>query len=245
MSIQTSKRATPADPLASRSFPDEAGGHYRALLRHLDWPRNGSSRSLRTLGVTSCCREEGVSTVAAQLAATAASWGDYQVLLVDANLACPSVHEIFGVAEAPGLADCLIDDMQVAKATKPSRVADARVTNDGYLAEALQSAPVANLTVLAAGRSLGNPAWAYDSADVARIVEELGKRFDLVVFDLPVVEEASSATRVAGLLDGVLLVIEADRVDSGIARRARGTLARYNVHVLGAVLNKCRGHALL
>ena len=55
--------------------------HCQMILGHLNWP-GGSG--LRSLGVTSCLSDEGVSTVAAHLAATAASSDNGPILLVDA-----------------------------------------------------------------------------------------------------------------------------------------------------------------
>jgi len=121
-----------------------------------------------------------------------------------------------------------------------SRIAEAFALGDEELADALQPSTVENLSVLAAGRMLAKPAWAYDSGDLPGIVEILEARFDLVVFDLPAVSKASSAARLAALLDGVLMVVEADRVPSVVARKVRHFLAHSNVHLLGGVLNKCR-----
>ena len=122
-------------------------------------------------------------------------------------------------------------------------MAHAFAVDDEQLADALQCSPVANLTVLTAGKTIGNPAWAYDSADISDIVEILENRFDLVVFDMPAMGEAGSATRLAELLDGVLLVVEADRVSSAVARQTSTLLSQSNAHLLGAILNKSRGRS--
>ena len=74
-----------------RRLRAEVRVHYEAILHRLPWPGGGLSGSPRTLGVSSCQGGEGVSTVAAPLAITAASLGDHRVVLVDANwrgLAC-------------------------------------------------------------------------------------------------------------------------------------------------------------
>jgi Mrp family chromosome partitioning ATPase len=233
--------AAPDPARSTRNFDAWVRDYYRGLLRRLDWPYGDSSRSLRTLGVTSCYGEEGVSTVAAHLAATAAALGNYRVLLVDANLMRPAVHEIYGMQREPGLADFLSDDGQLSTALHVARVASAFAVDEDQLIEALQPSPVANLSILAAGKTLNNPAWAYESGDVPGLIEILENRFDLVVFDMPAIVTAGSATRLAAALDGVLLVVEADRVASAVARHVRGVLADASAHLLGAVLNKSRG----
>lgn len=243
MSIQTSEQTLPKSARAGRNFCTEVRQYYRTLLRQLDWPGNGSSRVLRTLGVTSCCGAEGVSTIAAQLAATAASWANYQVLLVDANLVRPATQRIFGVSLAPGLVDFLVHETNVGGDGESLPVANEVAVDDDQLAAALQPSTVANLSILAAGRPTGSSAWAYDSADVRILIEKLETRFDLIVFDMPAVDEVSAVTRLASRLDGVLLVIEAERVGADVVRRTSKYLSQANVHLLGAVLNKRRGNA--
>jgi len=196
--------------------------YYQSLLSRLGWPGSRSARALRTLGLTSCSSGEGVSTVASQLAATAATYGDRQVLLVDCNLSRPSVQQTFEVDLSPGLAEVL--------------------RNDRQLADAVQSSPVANLSVITAGDLDGAVAKAYDSAGLFEVVAALEREFELVVFDMPAAGQASSAISLAGLLDGVLLVVEAERVRWEVAQRAQEVLTRAGARLLGAVLNKRRQH---
>ena len=205
-----------------RGFPDEAQKHYRALLQRLDLPGGDATGRPRTLGIAGCTGGEGVSTVAAQLAAAAAA-DDHQVLLVDANLASPSLQKTFTVDLEPGLAESLFDGRR--------------------LAEAVQPTPVANLSVLAAGNPGHNPTPSFQLTRAAELVAQLPRHFDLTVFDLPPVQ-SSSAIRTAAQLDGVLLVLEAGRTDWETARRTAELLTRAGTHVLGVVLNKRSEHGL-
>jgi capsular exopolysaccharide synthesis family protein len=239
MSSQISEQVLPKDAEVENYFCEEAEEYYRTLLRQLDWPGNGSSRVLRTLGLTSCCGEEGVSTIAAHLAATAASWGDYRILLVDTNLVRPAADRIFDVDQEPGIADVLAGTTGNSKL----HAEEEMVVDDDLLIAALQPSDLHNLTILTSGRPIENPAWIYDSTNICSVVEMLETRFDLIVFDMPAVEEASSITRLASRLDGVLLVIEAERVGSDVVSRASRFLSQANVHLLGAVLNKRRSNA--
>jgi Mrp family chromosome partitioning ATPase len=59
---------------------------------------------------------------------------------------------------------------------------------------------------------------------------------------MPAVHDAGPNDRLAGLLDGVLFVIEAERVRWQVAERTTEHLRRANVRLLGAVLNKRRRH---
>jgi len=192
--------------------------YFRALLRRLPWPAAGPDVAVRTLGVTSSCRGEGVSTVAAQLAITAASLGAHRVLLVDANFAHPALHGVLRLSVGPGLAEALSAD------------------RDDSIA--IRQTSIDNLAVLTAGKANGQASRLYGSTEVARLVESLQGQFDLVVYDLPACAEDSSAMRLAGLLDGIVLVIEAEHVRWEVARSAKEDLLRSNARLLGVVMNK-------
>ena len=194
--------------------------YYETLLGRLPWPAAGSGRPLRTLGVTSCQSGEGVSTVAAHLALAAAGMGESQVLLADANFARPCVPRIFGVRGRPGLAELLRDHCT--------------------LPEVLQPSPAPNLKLLAAGKPAAGIARTYDAAGLPGLLKELAADFELVVVDLPAAGQAAAALRLARLLDGVLLVVEAERVHREFARRVCGLLRRAGARPVGVALNKWR-----
>jgi Mrp family chromosome partitioning ATPase len=194
-------------------------GYYETLLCRLPWPAAGSGRPLRTLGVTSCLSGEGVSTVAAHLALAAAGIGRAQVLLADANFSRPGVPRIFGVRGRPGLAELLHDHCT--------------------LPEVLQPSPAPNLKLLAAGKPAAGISRAYDAAGLPGLLKELAADFELVVVDLPPAGQAA-ALRLARLLDGVLLVVEAERVHREFAQRVCGLLSRAGAHPVGVALNKWR-----
>ena len=80
--------------------------HYRALADRLRLTQ--SSSAVQTIGLTSCSPREGVSTVAANLAITAAAMFDRPVLLVDANFLRPALRRMFRLRQGPGLADVLL-----------------------------------------------------------------------------------------------------------------------------------------
>ena len=179
-------------------------------------------RGFKTIGITSCYSGEGVSTVAAQLAVTAASSGEHRVLLADANFARPSTERTFALEPGPGLGEVLLRGEDLSSLVRPSSVA--------------------NLSVLTAGQLNGESSPAYDAGSLGGVIEALKDAFDLAVFDLPAACQPGSVFRLAGLLDGVVLVVEAERVRWEVAQRTVEQLTRANVCLLGAVLNKRRQH---
>jgi len=211
------QRSVPSTESLQAVVSSQGQEYVRPLLDRLRLAPGGQG-ALRTLGVTSCYSGEGVSTVAAQLALAAALDGDKRVLVVDANSTRPALHRIFDVASGPGWTDLVQALVDVSAAVQPSEIP--------------------NLSVLAGGDSRS----AADASRLSRAVGELQVDFDLVVFDLPAAAESSNADRLAALVDGVLLVVESERVRWQVAQRTKDRLLRGDARLLGAVLNKRQKH---
>jgi Mrp family chromosome partitioning ATPase len=64
--------------------------------------------------------------------------------------------------------------------------------------------------------------------------------YAFVVIDIPPVSEGYQPLRLGGPMDGVLLVIEAEKIRWEVAQWAKGLLEEANASLLGAVLNKRR-----
>lgn len=219
--ITMTPRAATNNAMSPRELSVELQTYYQTLLRNLPWPAVDDPH-IRTIGLTSSQRREGVSTVAAHLAISAASCNAGQVLLVDSHLAWPAAFRQLEVNAGPGLTEHMIDDVP--------------------LSDVLQPGPVPNLSVLAAGGRGGNETAVYDSPYLVDLVDRLKQSYDLVIFDLPPTSETSGALRLAGLLDGVLLVLEAERVRWQVAKHTQQLLLRSRGNLLGAVLNKYQRH---
>jgi capsular exopolysaccharide synthesis family protein len=194
--------------------------HYEAFRERLLLSSNGSTGAPYVLAVTGCRRGEGVSAVAANLAATLSRHNNEPVLLVDANIGHPSVHRIFKANLSPGLTDVL-----------------ANGQSDG---DVIQSLPARNPHILSAGTTNGNLSEIFDSDGFTKLLKSMKNRYRFLVIDIPALNEASSATRVASLCDGVVLVVEAERSRWEVIQRAKEELVKSNANVLGVVLNKRR-----
>jgi Mrp family chromosome partitioning ATPase len=213
-----SRPSVESGPSVAFNFPDEVQHHYRALLRRIGWPSADAVGGLQTIGVTSCLSGEGVTTVATQLAATAAAIQKRPVLLVDANILRPATQRVFQLRPAAGLADA--------------------VAAGSLDAIEFQHPPVTNLSVLSAGSLSEEPEHVFDSPALAGLIDELKSQFELVVFDLPAMQPQHAPLRLAQLLDGLLLVVQSHRVDWQTARHVRDLLVNANVPMLGTVLNR-------
>jgi Mrp family chromosome partitioning ATPase len=88
----------------------------------------------------------------------------------------------------------------------------------------------------------GETVGSYEANDLAQLFEELGKHYSYVILDMPALRGSAMALRVARLADAVILVVEAERIRSPAAARAKALLTDAQARVVGAVLNKRRFH---
>jgi capsular exopolysaccharide synthesis family protein len=196
--------------VAPQSAPAE---RYRLLRTRVKRAENG--RSIRTIVVTSPAKGDGKSLTAANLALTMAQEFSQRVLLLDADLRRPTVAQLFGIAEAPGLSDVLIGGSDVERA--------------------LVHLPDQHLTVLPAGNPAAQPAELLGSSAMRRVLELLRSRFDRILIDMPPVAPLADVHVISPQIDGLLMVVRAGITPKPAIERALSGLDMGKV--LGLVLN--------
>jgi succinoglycan biosynthesis transport protein ExoP len=194
-----------------RSAPSEA---YRKLRTSLLF--SASQREMRSLLVTSPHVEEGKTTTVSNLGVALAQAGK-RVILIDADLRKPKLHEFFSLNGQVGLTNVL--------------------AGEADLWEAAVQSHVDNLSVLPSGPIPGNPAELLSSDQMGALLEELSKAAEFLVIDSAPVLVAADATILATLVDGVLLVADAGKTSRGSVGHARIQLDQVSANVVGAVLN--------
>jgi capsular exopolysaccharide synthesis family protein len=191
--------------------------NYEDLRERLLQRLNGSVSSGYTIGITSCHRKEGVSTNAANLAKTLARQYPNKVLIIDANMSNPSLHKMFGLNLSMGLADIL----KTGGGQKTIQKLDnMHIITAGHL-----ECPLADIL-------------KWDR--IKKLLNEARKKYDFTIIDLPAIGQGSTASRFSALCDGVIMVIESERLHREIAQNGRQELAASNTKTLGAILNKRR-----
>lgn len=171
----------------------------------------------RTVVVTSPCAGDGKTLVASNLA-VALSVADQRVILIDADLRRPRLHEVFGMEQDGGLTNLLIGDAPASKLIRHT------------------SAP--RLHLLTCGSLPPNPAELLDSRRFRSLIDQLGQHYDWVIFDSPPVLPVTDAIILANMSSAVILVAAADRTPLQAARTAIEQLGKARAHILGAVLNR-------
>ena len=188
---------------------------YRTLRTNLTFA--ALDKPIETLVVTSAAPGEGKSTVLANLAVTMAQ-GERRTILLDADLRRPSLHEIFGVANDRGLTTMIVEE--------------AALDNPPLI-----DVGVDNLWLVPSGPLPPNPADILGSRKMEEVIAALKARADVVLFDAPPVIAVTDAAVLGTKVDGVLLVVCAGRTRREHAQRARESLGRVHVRIVGAVLN--------
>ena len=186
---------------------------YRRLAAVLHHAQN--ERGLRVIMVTSALPGEGKTLTASNLALTLSESYQRRVLLVDADLRRPSVHQLFALPSLSGLSDGLrsVEDRKLTLVEVSSR-----------------------LTVLPAGRPDPDPMSVLTSSRMQYVLDEAREKFDWVIVDTPPVGLMPDAHLLAAMVDGAVLIIGAGMSPHRTVAKAAEVIGRERI--LGVVLNR-------
>lgn len=185
----------------------------RAIRTLLELSPN--AKSLRRVLVTSSHASEGKTNTIVSLAVSFASLGR-RVLLVDADMRRPRVHDIFGIEKTHGLASLL---------------------QGAPLESGLMASGIKNLDLLPAGPMPEGPNELLASVAMADLLDQLDQRYDMVFIDTPPTGILSDAAILSKLVDGVVFVVREKTVSRWVAREAIFRLQQVGANVLGAIIN--------
>ena len=213
-------REPPADasrrgPLFVREPQSKVAEAYRVLRTNLIF--SSADGAGRALLVSSANPGEGKTTTAANLAAALAHNGA-RVLVVDADLRRPTLHQHFGVPTTPGLSDVIVGKCEIAEAIQPSGFKGLRVLTCGYIPP--------------------DPAELLGSARMKEVVRSLRGLYDWVLVDTPPLLAMADSPVLCALADGVVLVVGAEISGRPAILRAIEQIKGVGGRVTGVVLNK-------
>ncbi len=208
---------TPSKPGA---FPWQ-NGKGSGLGELLTFLACGARSGHGAIALTSCHPAEGVTTASAYIAGQIAERGEGRVLLIDANCSSPEQHILFGTKLSPGLAELGYSPRSASTCIQPT-------SNEG-------------LDILCAGKNENGFA-AIGLKTFSQALPLLRREYSLIICDLPALLEHSPSMQLASLMDGVVLVVEAEKTRWEVIHKAKDTLGSTGATVLGVVLNKKRRH---
>jgi polysaccharide biosynthesis transport protein len=190
---------------------------FRALRTNLEF--SSKEKPLKTLIVISGAPAEGKTTIAINLAAILAHSGK-KVILVDADLRRPRVHQNIGIPNASGLSDLINADQGAslsAYVQKPEKSPD--------------------LDILPSGSIPSNPTDLLGSGKMQNILHTLSDSYDYVVIDCPVMLVADTQV-LLGMVDGALLVLVPGKTSHEVVRAVKEQVQHTGVRLLGVVFNR-------
>ena len=180
-------------------------------------------RPPKALLVTSTQPKEGKTTIATNLALSLVQSG-LKVVLVDADLRNPSLHDLFlenghnSYGSEFGLSSYLSGNTEYK---------DIIITTD-----------YDGLDVIPAGKVLPNPADLIDSKKMKLLIDQLVKDYDNVIFDgIPVMELADTRL-LSRQVDSVLLVASVGIAQRNELKNSIEELGKIGARIIGVVVNR-------
>jgi uncharacterized protein involved in exopolysaccharide biosynthesis len=170
----------------------------------------------KLIGVTSCGRGAGVTTIASNLASSLSETGEGNVLYVDVSqMSGPAVHPFHKGKTVVGIDNALTAETR-----------DNALVSENLYAVSLAEANSRKVGIL--------------PKRMANLVQQIkASDYDYIIFDLPPVSQTSATARVTGLLDMTVMVLESEKTHADLAKQAVGLLAESRTDMV-AVLNKHR-----
>ncbi len=209
--------SSPEQVLITLREPASAAAEaYRTLRTNILF--SSLDKPIHTLLLTAAEPTPEKSLTAANLAVTMAQ-AEQRVLLVDCDLRQPALHTIFGISNEQGLTSSILDQ-------------DAPL--------AIQPTEVPGLSLLPSGPLPPRPADLLGSRRMEGLLARLKQAADIVIFDTPPVQNFTDALVLATRVDGVLLVVQANRSRRDRVREARQKLEKVKANLLGVVLSGAR-----
>ena len=186
------------------------------------------------------------------------------MLVIDADLRRPMLHEFFEAPLVPGLSDVLRGSIPLPEAAQEVQPADIEPAFDPAVSGAESAAMVGHalelrggrqlpdaparsaaegpvVHLLAAGSGTSDPAALLGSPQLRVLLDEAIAKYDVVLIDSPPVLSVSDAIPLATAVDAAIVVARAEFTTRDAAQRCREQLERVSsVTVLGVVANAVR-----
>jgi len=198
---------------------------FRRLRSHIYQAH--AEAPLKTILIGSGMPSEGKTFVAANLAMSMARNSVNNILLIDGDLRRPTLHNLLGAPNTPGLSDYLegtvglIDVMQRYHSPKTSEDAGADI--------------ISNLTFIPSGKSSDNSSELVANHRIEELIATVSPHFNWIVIDSPPVLAVTDAVDLARAADAVLLIAREASTPYDVAQRTQAAFS--NSRILGYVLN--------
>jgi capsular exopolysaccharide synthesis family protein len=181
-----------------------------------------AGRAPQALLVTSSMPAEGKTTTAINTALSLAQTGA-SVVIIDADMRRPRLHNIFEIENQRGLSSILSREMSEAE-----------------VLSTIDQHPESKLYLLPSGPIPPNPAELLGSDQMRWLVESLRKTFTHIVIDSPPTASFTDSVLISSMVDGVILVVHGGKSTRDLVRRTRQVLSDVGAKIFGVVLNNVK-----
>jgi capsular exopolysaccharide synthesis family protein len=171
-------------------------------------------KQLKTVMITSAVPQEGKTVTLMNLALTLSQSYARRVLMIDADLRCPSLHAVLGIPNGRGLSEALRDGRHELPIVDVST----------------------RLSILTAGHPGPTPLAGLISTRMGEVIDECAARFDWVLIDTSPVGVLPDASVLGRLVGGVIFVIRAGSTPAATVERAIAEIGSDTI--IGTVLNQ-------
>jgi exopolysaccharide/PEP-CTERM locus tyrosine autokinase len=225
-----SKKTSPFREINKDIKPVEVKNSYVVTITQPDSPiteeykklksiiiRETKENFLNTIMITSAIDNEGKTLTAANLAVSLAQEIDHSILLIDADLRKPMIHEYFEITAKYGLSDYLTRDIDIS--------------------EILIKTGIGNLVIMPAGQKSKNPVELLSSEKMKSLINELKHRYvdRYIILDTPPLLQFAESITMCSYVDGVILVVREGHTQLKAIDEAISLIK--DVNILGVVFN--------
>jgi capsular exopolysaccharide synthesis family protein len=196
---------------------------FRELRTNLQY--KSVDKDMKVILVTSPALGDGKTATTVNLAITLAQSGK-RVLVIDADLRKPKVHNYFGIKNSEGLTNILATDKELKKSMIQ------------------QKEGIDNLFIIPSGPIPPNPSEILSSDRMRQLIEKLRSDYDVIFIDTPPVGQVTDAAILTGITDGSIIVIASGQTRIEMAKRAKKAMVGINANIVGIVLTKIDNRSL-
>lgn len=218
--VQMKDKGMLAPDVSQTQLAEEYRIIKRPILANIDGSDSNGIEHANLVLVTSSLPGEGKTFTAVNLALSIATERDKTVMLIDGDVAKPSISKLFGIEAKKGLIDL--------------------IEGEATFKEVMLRTDIPNLTVLPAGKIHKQSTEILASAAMKKIATEISNRYPdrIIIIDSPPLLAATQGEVLASLVGQVVLVIESDKTPQHLMKETAARLS--SCDVVGCVLNKSR-----
>ena len=202
---------------AKTEFINETFRYLYNSIKH----SSDSKESVKVFAISSSIPSEGKNVISILLSKVIASM-DKRILLIDADMRKPSIHDVFLIANDYGLSDILLKDFT-------SWESGVKVDNDNKL-----------LDIITAGAIPPDPSKILASESFKNFVENLREKqiYDFIILNTTPLLGLTDALLISEQVDSVLLAVSINKVNKNYVKESIFRLSKIsNLKMIGLIPN--------